>query len=660
MTVDYATEDGTATQPDDYQQKEDTLTFEANQTTATVTVPVSGDTTDEPDESFFVNLSNPTNATISDAQGTGTITNDDQDTQAPQTDIALDPPTPNGENDWYTKTVNATISASDDSGSGVAETRCVLDPASPPDSFDDLPSSPCPYLGSGASVSSEGQHTLYAASKDEAGNKETLQSTSFKIDTSAPTISDLGPTTQPNANGWYNTDVTNRFEASDPGSVLDDACQTAFSDQAGQNVQSKTTSGEGSQVTVTSDSCTDVAGNTATGEDSATFKIDKSKPNAPLASAGPADYTDQNGDKWYKDSATVIFSANDDPPLADGSDGSGVQSVSDPATRNTSGVLDYSGTATDNAGNQSDATSGSVNVDAEAPTSSASAKDSDNNDYNSGNWTNKDVTVTLSADDGQGSGVKHIAYSVNGNADTAAGSSKQITVSDEGTTTITFHAVDNGGKEDAQEHTFTVKLDKTAPTISDLRATTSPNGAGWYNTDVTNRFKASDSGSGLSTACQTNFPLSAGENIQSKTTSGEGSALKVTSDSCTDVAGNTATGEDSATFKIDKTAPSVSETIPKANATKVSRTTPVTAKFSEAVQADTLTSDTVQLFSGNSTKPVKATLSKTSNSVTLTPSTRLDANKRYTAKIEGGATGVKDLADNTLSDFSWTFTRGGR
>jgi hypothetical protein len=32
----------------------------------------------------------------------------------------------------------------------------------------------------------------------------------------------------------------------------------------------------------------------------------------------------------------------------------------------------------------------------------------------------------------------------------------------------------------------------------------------------------------------------------------------VTSDSCTDVAGNTATGKDSATFKIDKTAPSVS------------------------------------------------------------------------------------------------------
>jgi len=395
-------------------------------------------------------------------------------------------------------------------------------------------------------------------------------------------------------------------------------------------------------------------------------KVDQSKPNAPLASPGPADYTDQNGDKWYKDSATAIFSANGDPPLADGSDGSGVKSVSDPVSLNTSGVLDYSGTATDNAGNESDVTSGSVKVDAEAPTSSASAKDSANNDYNSGNWANKDVTVTLSASDDQGSGVKHIAYSVNGNADTASGSSKQITVSDEGTTTITFHAVDNVGKEEDQEHTFTVKIDKSAPTISDLGTTKPPNGAGWYKTDVTNRFKASDSGSGLSAACQTSFPLSTGENIQSKTTSGEGSAVKVTSDNCTDEAGNTATGKDSATFKIDKSAPSVSETIPEANATNVSRTIQViTANFFQegsGIDPNTLNSQSVQLFSGNSTKPIKATLSdKTPTSVTLTPSSKLDANKTYTAKIKGGATGVKDLADNPLaSDFSWTFTTGAR
>jgi Tol biopolymer transport system component len=78
VAVDYATADGTATQPEDYQQTGDTLTFAANETTATVTVPVSGDTIDEPDESFSVLLSNPQNAEIADGEASGTIVDDDE------------------------------------------------------------------------------------------------------------------------------------------------------------------------------------------------------------------------------------------------------------------------------------------------------------------------------------------------------------------------------------------------------------------------------------------------------------------------------------------------------------------------------------------------------------------------------------------------------
>jgi hypothetical protein len=43
----------------------------------TVTVSINGDTLDEPDETFFVNLSTAVNATISDDRGIGTITDDD-------------------------------------------------------------------------------------------------------------------------------------------------------------------------------------------------------------------------------------------------------------------------------------------------------------------------------------------------------------------------------------------------------------------------------------------------------------------------------------------------------------------------------------------------------------------------------------------------------
>lgn len=77
VTVNYATADGTATQPADYTNTAGTLTFTPGQTTRTITVPVIGETIPEANETFFVNLSGATNATISDNQGVGTITNDD-------------------------------------------------------------------------------------------------------------------------------------------------------------------------------------------------------------------------------------------------------------------------------------------------------------------------------------------------------------------------------------------------------------------------------------------------------------------------------------------------------------------------------------------------------------------------------------------------------
>jgi hypothetical protein len=76
--VDFATADGTATVADnDYQPTAGTLTFQPGETSKTVPVEVNGDTTFEPNETFLVNLSNPTNGTLADSQGLGTIVNDD-------------------------------------------------------------------------------------------------------------------------------------------------------------------------------------------------------------------------------------------------------------------------------------------------------------------------------------------------------------------------------------------------------------------------------------------------------------------------------------------------------------------------------------------------------------------------------------------------------
>jgi large repetitive protein len=81
VTVDYATANGigTATVVSDYRPTSGTLTFAPGETSKTITVLINGDTSVEPDETFFVNLANATgNATIADAVGAGTILNDDQ------------------------------------------------------------------------------------------------------------------------------------------------------------------------------------------------------------------------------------------------------------------------------------------------------------------------------------------------------------------------------------------------------------------------------------------------------------------------------------------------------------------------------------------------------------------------------------------------------
>ncbi len=78
FSVDFATSDGTATAGSDYVATSGTLSFEAGQETATVTVTVNGDTVAEGDETFFLNLSNPTgDAEVRDPQGRATIRNDD-------------------------------------------------------------------------------------------------------------------------------------------------------------------------------------------------------------------------------------------------------------------------------------------------------------------------------------------------------------------------------------------------------------------------------------------------------------------------------------------------------------------------------------------------------------------------------------------------------
>jgi photosystem II stability/assembly factor-like uncharacterized protein len=105
------------------------------------------------------------------------------DRTAPTTTITLSPGSPNGSNGWYRSAVGVSVSASDPDDSSL-QTRCVLDPATAPTTFDQLPAGRCSL----SSVGTDGQHVIYAASEDPAGNNGAVVHTSFKVDRTPPAV----------------------------------------------------------------------------------------------------------------------------------------------------------------------------------------------------------------------------------------------------------------------------------------------------------------------------------------------------------------------------------------------------------------------------------------------------------------------------------------
>jgi hypothetical protein len=90
VAVDYAVIPGTATSGVDYQTASGTLTFAPGETGKQLTVMIVGDTQDEPDETFSLQLTKPLNVILAKAQGAGIIINDD--TALPVTTIQLEQP----------------------------------------------------------------------------------------------------------------------------------------------------------------------------------------------------------------------------------------------------------------------------------------------------------------------------------------------------------------------------------------------------------------------------------------------------------------------------------------------------------------------------------------------------------------------------------------
>lgn len=116
------------------------------------------------------------------------------DTRPPTSTITLS--APDGLGGAYRAGAHVTVTAVDPDGGTVAATRCVVDPPAAPVSFDDLPAG-CPFTGSGSGVTAEGDHAVYVASVDAAGNREAPTSRTFRVDRTAPaTTITSGPSGQ--------------------------------------------------------------------------------------------------------------------------------------------------------------------------------------------------------------------------------------------------------------------------------------------------------------------------------------------------------------------------------------------------------------------------------------------------------------------------------
>jgi hypothetical protein len=202
------------------------------------------------------------------------------------------------------------------------------------------------------------------------------------------------------------------------------------------------------------------------------WTVDATAPQAPVISSPSNDSYDTDGNidlsgTAEEGSTVTVYDDDGSTSLGTAIATSGSWSFRTSALSESTTAHSLTATATDGLGNTSPPSEAvKVTVDKSAPTSSATAKDSAGSNYTSGKPTNKNVTVELSADDGSsGSGVKDVSYSINGGAKETYNPTEKIVISSEGESEISYYATDNADNQESPAKTFTVKRDKSAPTL---------------------------------------------------------------------------------------------------------------------------------------------------------------------------------------------------
>jgi len=243
-------------------------------------------------------------------------------------------------------------------------------------------------------------------------------------------------------------------------------------------------------------------------------------------------------------------------------DNSGLKpTLSSEGTVNTSisGTYEIKYTAIDTSGNKATETRKIIVSDTTAPEVAVSIV---GNPFNSNGWANGKVEVKIESSDAS-SGIDKIYTCVSKNGKctpttVSRNSTLRVDVNEEGTNTyVCAYAVDVTGNKSSTVCSPVIKIDKTAPTcnLGSLQGTLGQDG--WYRSAVTVTGTCNDgSGSGCVNA-----------SVSSKYGSNTDGAT-LSPGTVSDKAGNSASCGNSATFKIDMTAPTCNTII---NGTQNSR-----------------------------------------------------------------------------------------
>jgi Calx-beta domain-containing protein len=181
--VTYSTANGTATSPADYLARTGTVKFAGKKLTRTVAVTVISDAIDEPDETFFVELTGAKGAVISDGEGMATINDNDP---APSVAVGTSASVPEGQTgDTSFASIDVTLSTA--SGKQVSVGWTTADGTATVAGSDYTP-------GSGTLVFAPGE-TEKVVVIPVIGDDATEGDETFDVDLSAPVNATLGNAT---------------------------------------------------------------------------------------------------------------------------------------------------------------------------------------------------------------------------------------------------------------------------------------------------------------------------------------------------------------------------------------------------------------------------------------------------------------------------------